>query len=82
MPIAGVVVLTQSSHTQNVLESLQKQPNVTTYGVHKENHIIAVLEAETTKELKNMSEEITRGIPGVLGVYPAYINFEDEQDVA
>ena len=80
MPIAGVVVLTKAEEAMNVLEALKKFDNVTTYGVHKENNIIAVLEAEETKSLEKISQKISSEISGILGIYPAYVNFEDEMN--
>ncbi|NOX37927.1 MAG: chaperone NapD [Calditrichaeota bacterium] len=78
MPIAGVVVVTVPERTSSVLQELKKLSNVTTYGVHKENNIIAVLESDTTKGLEQLSNQISQAIQGVIGVFPAYINFEDE----
>ncbi len=77
MPIAGVVVLTVPEKTNDILLQLNKIKNVTTYGVHKENFIVAVFEGETPNELEEMSDKIIKTIPGVLGIYPAYVNFED-----
>ena len=78
MPISGVVVLTGPDKTEEVLDKLQKMDGVTTYGIHNDCHIVSVLEAETLNDLENMSETIGKSIQGVLGVYPAYVNFEDE----
>ncbi|MBC8174736.1 MAG: chaperone NapD [Candidatus Marinimicrobia bacterium] len=77
MPIAGVVVLTVPEKTNEILLQLNKIKNVTTYGVHKENFVVAVFEGETPNELEGMSDRIIKTIPGVLGIYPAYVNFED-----
>ena len=78
MPIAGVVVITDPEKTVDALNQLKKMENVSTYGVHKEYHIIAVLEGENAKDLENMTMRISDTIPGVLGVYPAYVTYEDE----
>lgn len=78
MPIAGVVIVTVPDKTSAVLQGLKQISGVTTYGVHKENNIIAVLEAESSKGLENLSRQITQKFDGVLGVFPAYVNFEDE----
>ncbi len=78
MPIAGVVVVTLPEKTSEVLQALKRLSQVTTYGVHKDNNIIAVLESESTSGLERLSNRISRSIEGVIGVFPAYINFEDE----
>ncbi len=82
MPIAGVVILTRKEEASQVLNRLQNMENVTTYGVHKENNIIAVLEGRTPKELERINDKLVKEIPGILGIYPAYVNYEDldEQD--
>ncbi len=80
MPIAGVVVITDKQKTDKVLDMLTKMENVSTYGVHKENHIIVVLEGENTEELEAMTSRINADIPGVLGVFPTYVTFEDESE--
>ena len=82
MPIAGVVILTRSENTSQVLNQLQNIENVTTYGVHKDNNIIAVFEGQTPKDLERLNDKIINELPGILGIYPAYVNYEDldEQD--
>ncbi len=76
MPIAGVLVLTQPKLSENVLVELNKMDKVTTYGIHKENYIIAVLEGNSITELEDITNSITNKISGVIGVYPSYVNYE------
>ncbi len=78
MPISGVVILTKADKTKQVLGALEKQQDVTTYGVHKDYYIVAVFEADTSGQLEAMSRDIQTNIPGVIGIYPAYVNFENE----
>jgi nitrate reductase NapAB chaperone NapD len=78
MLISGVVILTEQDKTEVVLEKLQKIDHVTTYGIHKEFYIVAVLESETSKGLETLSDKINDSIDGVVGIYPAYINFESD----
>jgi len=79
MPIAGVLVLTRPEESEEVLMKLSHIENVTTYGIHKENYIIAVLEGDTPRALEKLSESMTSEISGVIGVYPTYVNYEDEK---
>ena len=80
MLISGVVIVTQLNKTSEVLNALQNLNHVTTYGIHKDFHIVAVLEGHTPRELEDLTEEITNSISGVLGVYPTYVNFELEDE--
>lgn len=81
MLIAGVVIITDQQHTMQALEQIQQIENVSTYGIHKDFHIIAVFEGETPKALENLSDDIMKNIDGVLGVYPTYINYEQEPEL-
>ena len=78
MPITGVVVLTEKTKTDDVLADLKNMKNVTTYGIHKDNYIIAVFEGDTTKEIEIINDDIAKNVAGVLGVYPAYVNYEED----
>ena len=80
MPIAGVVILTREEMTSQVLNQLQNVENVTTYGVHKNNNIVAVFEGQTPKELERINEKLINEVPGILGIYPAYVNYEDVEE--
>jgi len=78
MPIAGVVITILADESAEVYRQLQAMPDVTLYGIHKEHYIIAVLEADTTKQLELMANSIRDKIDGVLGVFPSYVHFEGE----
>ncbi len=56
MPIAGVVIITDKKKTANVLNRLNTIENVTTYGVHKDNNIIAVFVSEGYEEKQVVNE--------------------------
>lgn len=79
MPIAGVVIVTSEKESMQVLEKLSNVENVTTYGIHKDNNIITVFEGDSPKALEEMNKNIVKNIQGVLGIYPAYVNYEDEE---
>lgn len=78
MPIAGVIIAVNPDHTNETLKELKNFKKVTTYGVHQKNMIVAVFEAESSEELHQLSRELTRKIPSILGIYPAYVNYEDQ----
>ena len=78
MPIAGVVILTESEKTEDVLIQLKKIDKVTTYGIHKDNNIIAVFDGETIADLENINNRVLENTDGVVGIYPAYVNYEED----
>ena len=80
MPIAGVILLIKPEKSDNILKKLKIIDGVTTYGVHKENNIVAVFETNTPRELENLSRRISDEIPGVLGIFPSYVNYEVDED--
>lgn len=77
MPIAGLIIMTQPDKADQVLDELKQVTEITTYGVHKENYIIAVLDTTTVEDLKVISTSILNDIPNVMGVYPSSVNYED-----
>lgn len=77
MEIAGVIILTVPTQTMYVLDHLNEMEGVTTYGVYKTNHIVGVFEGKTPGDLEKISNRITDLIPGVLGVFPAYVNSDE-----
>ena len=79
MPIAGVVIVTTQEKSMQVLDQLKEIHNVTTYGVHKDNNIVAVLEGDSPKDLENLSKKIQNEVSDVMGIYPAYVNYEEEE---
>lgn len=79
MPVAGVVVMVVEQKGDAVLSALEEMEEVTTYGIHKKNYIVAVLEGDSSRHLEEISGRI-QAIDGVLGVFPAYVGFDEEED--
>jgi len=79
MPIAGVIITTLQEEAENVLIKLKEFKKVSTYGIHQGNNIVAVFEGDTINELEDINIKITKEIKGVLGVFPAYVNYEDDE---
>lgn len=77
MPVAGVVILTEKEKTQDSLLELKDLDGITTYGVHKDTYIVAVFEAEEVRTLEEISNSVIDKIPGIIAVYPSYVNYED-----
>lgn len=79
MLIASMIVKVVPAEAQAVQAQLQRLPNVTTYGIHKEDNIILVTEARSVEALEQLSKHVTHEIAGVLGVFPTYVT-EDEEE--
>lgn len=82
MPIAGVVLVVDPKQAMEALKQLDAMDKVTTYGIHKEINIVAVFEGESSRELEKLSETILKSVPGVQGIYPAYVNYELDEEEA
>ena len=80
MPITGVVILTEKNQTEDVLLQVKKIDKVSTYGIHKDNYIIAVIEGDSSNELEGIINHILKNIKGVLGLFPAYVNYEEDEN--
>ncbi len=79
MLIASAIVKVIPEKAEETARLIERLPYVTTYGVHKENNIIMVVEANTTEELENLSKRIMNEYEAVLGVFPTYLS-SDEND--
>ncbi len=77
MIVASLIVKCDPVYVNEIVIRLNKIPDVTTYGVHKENNIIALIEAETEVQLKELSRYISSEFEGVLGTYPTFIGNDD-----
>lgn len=73
--------MTKPDKADEVLDELKQVSGITTYGIHKDNNIIAVLDTTSIEELKSTSLLILNDIPNVMGVYPSSVNYEDLGDI-
>ncbi|NOX88882.1 MAG: chaperone NapD [Calditrichaeota bacterium] len=78
MPIAGIVVMTDEREIQTVYNRLSAHELITTYGIHQDNYIVAVIETDSLRQLEELIDSLRNSNEAILGIYPAYINFEDE----
>lgn len=78
MIIASMIIKALPEHTDELVLKLNNIPNVTTYGVHKEENIIVLIEADSEDQLKDLSRYITSEFDGILGTYPTFISSEDD----
>ncbi len=76
MAIAGLLVQANQEDLPELEARLRKLPELSTYGIHKQQYIVVVAEAPSGK----MEDVVKRihGLPGVLTTYTAYLTVEDE----
>lgn len=80
MIIASMIIKALPENIDELVLKLNNIPNVTTYGVHKEENIIVLIEADSEDQLKDLSRYINSEFDGVLGTYPTFISSEEELD--
>ncbi len=76
MPVSGAVVIPVRGKEEEVEKALKEFEGVEVKGTGDKG-IAVVIEAESTKELKRISEEINR-LPEVVSFQLVYLNVEDE----
>lgn len=75
MVIAGIVVQVHPQDEAAALAALGAVPGVRYEGTPTPGHAVIVLEAEDDRTAE-ASMKALQEVPGVLGVYPAYIHSE------
>lgn len=78
MAIAGVAILVKKEEVERVYQRLEQISEITTYGIHQDQYIVAVVETSPQKDLEKFLKNIQKNEPAILGIFPAYANFEDE----
>ena len=78
MIIASMIVKTTVDSAEKVVLALNELPNVTTYGIHKDNNIVVLIEAESEDKLRDLSRYINSEFDGVTGTYPTFISVDEE----
>lgn len=81
MLVASMIVKTDPLRAAEVARQLGRMPNVTSYGVHKEENIVLVAEAHDEAQLENLARYIVDTFEDVWGVFPTFIG-SDEEPVA
>ena len=80
MAISSAVVEISNGSSEAVLNSLALMENVSVYGI-KDNQIVAVIEESDALCIQNTIKKIY-GIEDVVGVYPVYAGYQDEQEAS
>ncbi len=79
MLIASMIVKTKPERADEVARQLQRMPNVTTYGVHKDANIIVVVEAHDEEQLENFTSYLMREYADILGVFPTFVGSDEDE---
>ncbi|MDK2986207.1 MAG: hypothetical protein PWQ96_1851 [Clostridia bacterium] len=77
MTISSLIVKCKLGNEENIASRLRKFCGITVEEV-LQGQLILVMENESLNEAHEMMDKEINNIPGVLGIYPAYIYFEDE----
>ena len=77
MLVASMIVKVAPAHAQEVARQIGRIPGVSTYGVHKENNIVAVAEAHDETQLERLATYISENFEDVMGVYPTFVASDD-----
>jgi nitrate reductase NapAB chaperone NapD len=78
MAISSAVVEIRNGSGETVLSSLARIENVSVYGV-KGNQIVAVIEYRDIWGVQDTMKKIY-SIENVVGIYPVYAGYQDEQE--
>jgi len=78
MAISSAVVEIRNGSGETVLNSLARIENVSVFGI-KDNQIVAVIEDRDIWGIQDTMKKIY-GIENVVGVYPVYAGYQDEQE--
>lgn len=78
MTISSAVVEIRNGSSENVLNSLARIENVSVFGI-KDNQIVAVIEDRDIWGMQDTMKKIY-SIENVIGVYPVYAGYQDEQE--
>lgn len=78
MIIASCIVKVEPTQAEEIAALLNQPPRFTTFGIHKENNLILVVELEYIKEMEQTIRNIMDLHTGILAVFPTYMEQEEE----
>lgn len=77
MVISGLYIQVKEDMMEEVAKQLAALPGVEVHGCFPPGKIIIVLESKNEDDAHEMVSQTIVNIPGVLGAYLAYCNFEE-----
>lgn len=78
MLVASMIVKADPGRAEEVARQLGRMPNVTSYGVHKEENIVLVAEAHDEAQLENLARYILDTFEDAWGVFPTFVGDDEE----
>ncbi len=78
MAISGILVHCLTDALHEVEQKVSSMEELTTYGIHEDQYVVAVVEAPSDK-IEKVVKKIGR-MEGVLTIYTTYLTIEDEID--
>lgn len=78
MAISGILIHCLNDKLENVERQVSSMEELTTYGIHQEAYVVAVVESPSDR-LEKVVKRIGE-LDGVLTVYTTYLTIEDEID--
>jgi len=78
MAISGILIHCLKENINDVERQVSTMAEMTTYGVHEDQYVVAVVEAPSSSIEQVVKR--TGSMEGVLTVYTTYLTIEDEID--
>lgn len=78
MAISGILIHCLGDNLTAVEAQVQTMEEITTYGVHDDAYVVAVVESPSDR-IERVIKQIEK-IEGVLTIYTTYLTIEDEID--
>ncbi len=80
MAIVGAFARVDLDHATACRDALDELGGVSTFGIDDSDKLGILVEAKSLNDAHHTITKTIRSTPGVLGVWPVYVNTEDEQD--
>lgn len=80
MAIVGAFARVDSDHTSACRDELDLLSGVSTFDLDDPDKVGILIEADSLNEAHGTITTTIRSTPGVMGVWPVYVNTEDEQE--
>jgi len=78
MAIVGAFARVETESSNSCQSALEKIEGVSTFDIEDADKLGVLVEAKSLNEAHDTITTTIRSIPGVLGVWPVYVNTEDE----
>ncbi len=80
MAIVGAFARVDAEHASSCEQLLNEIAGVSTFEIDHPDKVGILIEADSLDQAHATVSKTIRSTPGVLGVWPVYVNTEDEQE--